>query len=212
MGTQNKKCLLRRSADGLRRDASGIAATEFAMLLPVMVLLFFGMLETSDAFTVDRRVSQASNAIVDLVGQAEKTTPAEIDNIFTGAQRILEPNDISTLDFRLTSVIRYPSDPDKTVVQWSRDHSGGEPYAIGSEFALVDDEDILIPGVSVLVAEASYDFTSGISNRILGQPISFNKTTKRWPRLVSEVLLCPNNAPDCDAEGSLGEHSSTVNN
>ena len=190
------------------RQKSGMAATEFAMVLPIIVLLFFGMLEASDAFTVNRRVSHASNAVVDLVGQAERTTPNQIASIFTGAQRMLEPNDTSTLDLKLTSVIRYSSDPDKVVVQWSRDINGGEPYVIGSEFTNIDDDDILIDDMSVLVAEATYVYTNGISNRVIGQPITFEKSTKRWPRLVNEILLCPDLLPECDALTSLGGHSS----
>lgn len=194
--------------DFLKRQKSGMAATEFAMILPIIVLLFFGMLEASDAFTVKRRVAQASNAIVDLVAQDERTTPAIIDSIFVGASTIMEPNDISTLDFKLTSVIRYSSDPNRIVVQWSRDIHGAEPYAIGSEFTEIDDDDILIDDVAVLVAEASYTYANGISNRVIGQPIHLAKTTTRWPRLVSEVLLCPNNDEECDADDSLGGHSS----
>ena len=193
----------------LERQKSGMAATEFAMILPIIVLLFFGMLEASDAFTVNRRVSHASNAVVDLVGQSERTTPSQIASIFVGAQKMLEPNDTSTLDLKLTSVIRYSSDPDKIVVQWSRDLDGAEPYAVGSEFTEIDDEDIMVDDMSVLVAEATYSYTNGISNRVIGQPISFEKTTKRWPRLVHEILLCPDNDEDCDAEDSLGGHSST---
>lgn len=193
----------------LRRQKSGMAATEFALLLPIIVLLFFGMLEASDAFTVNRRVSHASNAVVDLVGQSERTTPDQISSIFTGAQKMLEPNDISTFDLKLTSVINYPGGEDEVVVQWSRDLSGAEPYAVDSEFTNIDDEDIMVEGVSVLIAEATYTYTNGISNRVLGQPINFAKTTKRWPRLVSEILLCPNNDEECDAVDSLGGHSST---
>ena len=183
--------------DFVIRCRSGMAATEFAVLLPVMVMLFFGMLEASDALTVNRRVSNASNAIVDLVGQAQRTTPDEIESIFTGAEKMLAPNDVSSLDMKLSSVIRDPNDPDKLIVDWSLDSNGEEPYDEGEEFTAVQDDTVVLENMSILVAETSYMYTSGFSNKVLGQPISFSKTAKRIPRLTTQVVMCPNSNPEC---------------
>jgi len=189
---------VKMNKNALLHDKKGIAATEFAMLLPIMILLFFGMLEASDALSVNRRISNSSNALADLVGQASTITPSEIEDIFTGVQRIIEPNDTSTLEINLLSVIRDPNDTSRIIVHWSRDKDGNIPYAEGAAYTDLDDETILITSQSLIVVELSYDYISGISNRVLGAPISFEKTAKRWPRRVGKVQLCSDTDPnDC---------------
>ena len=42
-----------------RADSSGVAAIEFAFVVPIMFVMFVGAVELSQAVTVDRRVKQA---------------------------------------------------------------------------------------------------------------------------------------------------------
>jgi Flp pilus assembly protein TadG len=59
------------------KDSSGAAAVEFAMLLPIMFMLFYGTIEFSQALTVDRRVTQIASATADLVARTRKRQPAK---------------------------------------------------------------------------------------------------------------------------------------
>ncbi|MEL7488218.1 MAG: TadE/TadG family type IV pilus assembly protein [Pseudomonadota bacterium] len=192
---------LMRAHKRFAASVSGMAATEFALLLPVMVTLFFGMLEASDAMTVNRRTANASNALVDLVGQTTQLSPTELNDIFTGVRRILEPNDTSTLAIRFTSVIRDPDDDSQVIVHWSRDDKGNIPYGTGDPFTLLDDDTVLKPNMSILFVELDYTYRSGISSRVIGSPVTFKKTALRLPRRSSRVLYCTgssNDDPGCD--------------
>ncbi len=190
---------MRRKQDlrSLGKNASGIAAVEFSLILPIIVLLFFGMLEAADALTVSRRVSNAANAVVDLVGQAEKITPNEVESIFTGAQNMIGDVDGTQVEMTLTSVTRNPAAPEEIIVEWSVDEKGEAPYAPGDVFTSVEDEAILVSGVSLLVADVTYTYDTGISKRILGSPLVFEKRANRWPRIATNVRQCPNDNPDC---------------
>ncbi len=175
-----------------------MAAVEFSLILPIIILLFFGMLEASDALTVNRRVSNAANAVVDLVGQSEKITPSEVASIFTGAEKMIESDgEGGDLEMKLTSVVRNPDDPDEIIVEWSVDNEGNEPYTPGDVFTSVEDDEIIIPGVSLLISEVTYVYTAGISKRVLGSPITFEKRANRWPRVALNVRQCPDDNPDC---------------
>jgi len=64
--------LLARAGGLLRRwkaDSEGVAAVEFAMIVPIMAIMFIGAVELSQAITVDRRVSQVASATADLVAR-----------------------------------------------------------------------------------------------------------------------------------------------
>lgn len=167
-----------------------MAATEFALLFPIMILIFFGTLEAADAYSVSRRVQSASNSLADLIGQATHVTPSQVDDIFTGVKRILEPNDTNSLEINLISLVQDPTDPAKIIVHWSRDINQGEPYAPGEEYTDLEDDRILVNTSSLIVVELSYDYTSTISSRLIGAPIEFRKSAQRWPRRSARVQLC----------------------
>lgn len=166
----------------------GLAATEFALLLPVQVLLFFGLIEASDAMTVNRRVALASNTLADLVAQSKEVTVKDADSIFTGVSEILDPNDLSGLTINLVSVVQdAKGDP---IVHWSRDLNKKEPYAKNSAFTKLTDPTTLTASSSLIVAEVTYSYTPTLRNRIISTPLTFKRQTTRWPRLSARVQLC----------------------
>lgn len=177
----------------------GIAATEFALILPILMMIFFGMLETSDAMMSNRRVTNATNALVDLVGQERQVTPSEIDEIFNGVTNMLMPTENSSHSMRLVSVSADPNNASQIIVDWSRDNEGSEPYEKGVAFSGIDDTTVLQGGVSLLVAELTYEHRSGLTEYVLGSPITFNRTSTRWPRRSTKVRLCtgPAHNPTC---------------
>jgi Flp pilus assembly protein TadG len=50
----------RRCAVNMLGDSSGIAATEFAVIVPLMLAMFFGTVEFSSGVAVDRKVTTPS--------------------------------------------------------------------------------------------------------------------------------------------------------
>jgi Flp pilus assembly protein TadG len=61
--------LLRRLSASARRlacDARGVALVEFAICLPVLILLYLGAYVISDAITCNRKVTRSARAVTDL--------------------------------------------------------------------------------------------------------------------------------------------------
>jgi len=56
----------RGSSANLLADRSGIAATEFAVIVPVMLLMFFGLVEFSSGVAADRKVTLVARTLSDL--------------------------------------------------------------------------------------------------------------------------------------------------
>jgi Flp pilus assembly protein TadG len=96
-----------------RSDKRGVSAVEFALILPVMLLLYAGTVEISEALSVDRKVNQLSATVGDLVAQRMTMNTTEINNIFDAATAIMEPYDTSEVAIRLYFVpyIRSPASP-----------------------------------------------------------------------------------------------------
>jgi Flp pilus assembly protein TadG len=187
---------IRNTVTGLRRNESGLAATEFAMLLPVLVLLFFGLVEASTAMTVNRKVAISANTLADLTAQSEFLIDDDMDDLFDGVKSIVEPNDSSGMSLRLVSVVRdSEGDP---IVHWSRASDGTTPYTAGDYYTTLDNEDVLSSVGSLVVVEMTYTYVPSITNHVMATPIVFDRTTIRWPRVSTKVQLCDD--PNDDGE------------
>lgn len=186
------------SIESFSRNRSGIAATEFALILPLLVAIFFGMLEISDAMMAGRRVQTAVNSLSDLVAQERDVTTGELDDIIVGVNRMLAPTPGSSATLRVTSVVVNPGVPGQLIVRWSRDNSGATPYAANSVFTKVSDPTIVNSGASVIVGEVTYNHVSGLTHQFIDSPRTMSQIVARWPRRSAEVVICgANPLPAC---------------
>ncbi len=185
------------------KDRSGVAATEFALLLPVLLLLFFGVVEGSDALAKSRRVSLAANTLADLAARERRLMEDAADDLFAGVEEIVDING-ADLDIRLVSVIAGAGDADgdgvpdgDPVVHWSYDNrpGGGAPYAAGAAYTTVDVKALLEPDASIIVAEVDYTHASGFGGHVISA-MDINRTAVRWPRRSLRIQLCKS-ATDC---------------
>lgn len=166
---------------------SGLAAVEFAFIAPIMILFFFGVIEGSAAYSASRKVLLSANTLADLVAQETSITKDNLDDLFTGMEDVIDERDID-VTFRVVSVYLDTATGD-VKVHWSRDSSGGVPYAAGSAYAGDVDASLLNDASSLVVAETLYNYASPISQKIIG-PITLSNTSTRWPRLTPKVQFC----------------------
>lgn len=180
----------RRAAISLARflkSRDGLAAVEFAFIAPIMVLLFFGVLEGSSAYSASRKALLAANTLADLVAQETSITKDSLDDLFVGMEDVISAGD-ADVAFRVVSVVLDP-DTDEVKVHWSRDSDGGTPYAAGAVYDGDVDPALLDDASSLIIAETSYDYASPISQKVIGAFL-MEKTATRWPRMSSKVQYC----------------------
>ena len=169
--------LLRRIG-AFRRDRSGVSAIEFAIIAPtIMVPLYFGAVELSDALTVDRRITSVASTVADLAAQTEEVDSTQITQIFDAARSIMVPYDSGGVSIVLTSVVA--DEDNNTTVDWSCSNGAGGTHAQGSPFTLPDN--LTQPFTSVIVAEVEYTYTS-ILSKVVETPINMSDTFYLRPR------------------------------
>jgi len=174
-----------------RHNRDGIAATEFAILMPVLVILFFGVVEASNAMMVNRKVAISANTLADLAAQSEQLYLSDLDDLFEGVTTIIEPNDTTSMKLNLISVtLDSEGDP---IVHWSRSSDGGEPYSAGAYYTTLKDDDVLSAKGSLIVVEMSYTYIPGLTSFFIDAPIQFTRESIRWPRVTNRVQLCDAN-------------------
>ena len=109
----------------LKRDDKGIAAVEFAMIVPIMFFLFIGSIEFSRAITVDRRVTQAASSTADLVARVDRISSSEMGDVMNIVGALLAPYSQTPLTIELRSVHANASDATNTQARWKCTFSGG---------------------------------------------------------------------------------------
>jgi Flp pilus assembly protein TadG len=102
-------------------DTRGIAAVEFAMLVPLMLMIFFGTIQISTAVAVDRKVSLTARTLSDLISQAPATGAVNTDftNAFGITMAILSPYSNTPLKAIISQVYIDPTTLAGNVV-WSQ--------------------------------------------------------------------------------------------
>ena len=140
----------------LRRDHRGVAAVEFAMVVPIMFMMFIGSIELSRALTVDRRVTNSASASADLVARAPVAglSTADVDGLMLIVNQLMLPYDVTKLTVKIVSVKAVlVNGSTQILVDWSRDNHGNTPYARNSSYATlpVTAPPFLSAGESVIV-------------------------------------------------------------
>ncbi len=198
-----------RYASFLRRvasDRSGMAATEFALLLPIMVVLFFGILELSEGMTANRRVAVAVNTAADLAAQSLQLSPTEVDGLMESVIPILEPATTSAVDINLVSII-LDADGDPIIhwsLHWNNDVQPTAPYVVGEEYTKLTSDFRNSPNGlarlqnrSMIIVEMTYPYAPQFAKYFVSDPIPFSRDAKRAPRRVTRVQLCDDSGNNC---------------
>ncbi|WP_420131630.1 TadE/TadG family type IV pilus assembly protein [Rhodopseudomonas sp.] len=102
----------------LLRDRSGLAATEFAFIVPLMLVTFFATVELSAGIAVDRKVTLVARTLSDLTSQATTVTDSDLKNVFAASYGVLSPYPIDPVNAMITEI--YVNDAGVAKVQWSK--------------------------------------------------------------------------------------------
>jgi len=73
-------------------DIRGVASIEMALIFPVMLIVFVGLVDVSNLLTASRRVTLTASTLGDLVTQAPgEVTTGDLDGFFDAASPIMDP-------------------------------------------------------------------------------------------------------------------------
>jgi len=172
---------LAKSLRSFHRDHRGMAATEFALITPLLITLYFGVTELTDALVVNTRVTRVASTAADLVGQDTSITNAEMDNIFSALDSIMfpYPNDATTIV--ISSLVDAGNGQVK--VDWSSAHNGS---ARGKNSYVTIPSGLLASGGSVIYAEVTHNYSSPAGQLIYGTITMSDEFFVR-PRRVAKV-------------------------
>jgi Flp pilus assembly protein TadG len=173
--------LLRQRMARCLRDERGISAVEFALLLPLMVMLYLGGVEVSQGLTIDRKVTLVARTVADLAAQVSSISNADMTNILNASSTVLAPYSTTTAKVTLSQVSIDGNG--KATITWS-DTKNGTARAQGSVVTLP--AALNVPNTSLIWGEVSYDYKPVIGYVITGTMTLTDQIYMR-PRLSDSV-------------------------
>ena len=187
---------MRRSAAGLLEDCRGIAATEFAVIVPLMLVMFFGTVEFSSAIAISRKVTLVARTLSDLTSQSLKVADSDMTNFFTASSAILTPYSATPTQATLSELYVDPATL-KARVQWSKtatiNGAGLVTMATGHPATTI----ITIPpalavaGTYLIYSEVNYLYTPTIGYVMAKAGITLRDTAFTRPRQSTCVWYSP---------------------
>lgn len=180
----------RLSPKALARDRSAVSAVEFALILPVMLTLYIGGIQVSEALSINRKVSHVTSTLADLVTQSKSITDTNMANIFNASASVMAPYSDTTLQITVSEI--YIDANGVAKVQWSNARNA-TAYAKNTVVQLP--AAVAMANSYVVAAEAHYPFTPGIGYVLTG---TFNLSSSYYlrPRLTDcinrpSTFTCP---------------------
>ena len=170
------------------RDARGMAAVEFAIIVPLMLTVFFGTVEVSNGVTIDRKLTLAARTLSDLISQGAKATDLDLDNAFEMGKAILTPYSESPLQQRISAI--DVDDKGIAKVKWTKS------YNVTTMEALEDGDVVSIPDAfrvndtQLILAEVAYQYMPAVGY-FMKDGIMLTDSTYTRPRQSAKVERVP---------------------
>lgn len=196
--------MIRRSVSvrSLQADVDAVAATEFAIVVPFLLLLFIGGVELANGMAISVKVSATAHSVADMVTQNTSLSTTSMQNILTGATATIAPysvNDSSGKSLLTVTVSEVSSDANGNLtLQWSRSFNGATfgsgrtslsgltvPTSLNGTVGNASNPNNQNDQVSFIVGEVSYAYTPNLGFTISGT-VNLTDTVWMFPRCSTD--------------------------
>lgn len=179
-------------------DADAVAALEFAIVAPFLLVLFVGGFELANGMAINVKVSATAHSITDMVTQNTSLSTAQMQNILAGATTIIAPYPTSNSQL-LVTVSEISSDANGNLtLQWSQSYDGTTfgpgrssisdltvPASLNGTVGNANNPNNQNDQVSFIVGEVSYAYTPNLGYTITGT-VNLQDTSWLFPRCSTD--------------------------
>lgn len=174
---KNFKTALKRA---LRHDG-GIAATEFALILPILLLVLMGAIELTNGLAAKRKLLNATQTAADLIGQETDVTSSDLSTIYLAARLTMSPVTTTNMTIGVASV-RFDDTTGNPILDWTDSYGGGtvtDPLTKANGHGEARASIIIVSATNVY---------SPLITLIIPTSFIMHETTYVRPRTVSYVM------------------------
>eukprot|EP01037_Dinobryon_pediforme_P010622 gene10622-10693_t len=198
----------------LGRDVEAVAAVEFTLILPVMLLTYLGAGEIANVLAADRRVVTLARALSDLTAQYSTVADTDIGSILAVAGPVMMP--FATVQPKLTlSSVVFNTNPTAgadpiALVDWTVTLNGGTARACTPALTVISNSTkatattiprgVAIAGTTIIVADVTYAYAPMFGSFIIpGGAINLKQSTYMLPRSATRITYTGTSYTNCNA-------------
>jgi Flp pilus assembly protein TadG len=167
-----------QSMHRLRKNASGVALIEFAMVFPILIVLYLGGFQLMDAVSVYRKVTTTTRSLADLSTQMANVNEASVQTVLDASAQIMAPYAASGGTYRISLI--NVDNAGVSTVEWSQSKSGIGELNPGTAYALP--ANIKKNNLDIIVCDVVYTY----------QPIAFFSLMGSIP-FRDQIFMIPRN-------------------
>jgi Flp pilus assembly protein TadG len=167
-------------------DDVGAVALEFAIVLPVLLLCYFGGVQVSQLVAVNRMTALTVSTVLNIVTQYSSISVSQtIPDIFNAATAVLIPYPAANATVTVSSITINAQG--QAAIAWSQSLNGS-PRAVGQAVALPSS--LTIPNTSVILGEITYHYQPSLDYLKIGS-LNISSSLYMVPRNSSSIVLMP---------------------
>ncbi|SFO29418.1 Flp pilus assembly protein TadG [Bradyrhizobium sp. Ghvi] len=163
-------------------DTRAVAAVEFAIVAPFMLLLYVGGVELGNGFAISVKVSETAHTVADLVSRNACVNDASLSTMLGASAATIAPYSPANTTVVVSEISTDANG--KPTVTWSKALNGTPltdpvtlPAALGTPTP---------PNISVILGQVTYQYTPNLGYTISGT-LPITDSYYLFPRVSSAV-------------------------
>ena len=174
-------------------NARGAAAVEFALLLPIMLIIWGGIVEIGNVHFAGRKVALSTQSIADLIAQERAVSDAGLANLAQAGNAVMFPYPSGNMSYQMQSIATDADGGIDATLGWQR--SFGAAGDGGTAATPPQVNDFLLSNDSTIYVRVAYTYTpvsafgniAGISAILEG--LNFTEEAFAKPRRINIIPI-----------------------
>ena len=179
---------IKRAGRALVYNDAGTAVIEFALILPMLFILYIGGFEASQSISVYRKISDLTTSLAIIVSQDAWENKGGLDGEIAASAQIMTPYPTADLTVSMTQITTDSAVVGKGVVGWSRASTKGvksTPYVAGTVLTTLPSS--LALNTTYILVKTSYDYTVVVGVNEINPIPTLNDQLYILPRIGTPI-------------------------
>lgn len=140
-------------------DRRGVAVVEFALIVPVLLVIYLVGYDAAQAVAAYRKLSTTTIQLANVSAQYTTMSANDVSNVFSASAQVMAPFSASGLQIVLSEITTNSSSA--ATVAWSQAYNGGAALTQGAAFTLP--AGVASPDTSYILVQTSYSWTPPVA-------------------------------------------------